>query len=289
MNTVPDDLVTVAVLQSDVEANIIKNQLESIGIKAYLSDEEAVAMAWQLAGAFGGIKLQVATSDAEDAQSFLERKPWQDEPVDKFAVATSETLVKMKEDEEEVLSEREKNGNRLARASVFGLLFLPIQFYALWLLVKVYFSSDKLEGRPRTNAILGGGITLVFFGGCFVAVVMLMRGPFEPYVNLAELPHPPILVGNWEGKIPGEKGEIKVAMNLRSVGMIQYSESGPDEIEGRGTWAYKDQVLLMRLDRFLKGNSSYKRKLLSYPMPEFKQSEMTLRFGGEPIRFVRLK
>src|SRR5437879_1927091 len=98
MNHEPSQLVTVATLQSATEANLAKNQLEAAGIHAYLSGEEA-AMAWHMAGALGGIKLQVVDDDVEDALNLLEQKPWEESSaVDRTALVTSETLQIMKED-----------------------------------------------------------------------------------------------------------------------------------------------------------------------------------------------
>jgi len=80
MTDVPDELVTVAVLPGETEANLVKNQLGAAGIDAYLDGAEAAAMSWHMTGAFGGIKVQVAASDAEDAQALLEKRAWQDKP-----------------------------------------------------------------------------------------------------------------------------------------------------------------------------------------------------------------
>src|ERR1700730_16243797 len=101
MNDDPDDLVTVAVLPGDTEANLVKNQLGAAGIHAYLDGAEAAAMAWHMAGAVGGHKVQVGASDAEDALALLEKSAWQDGPDEaRSAVATAETLQKLSEDEE---------------------------------------------------------------------------------------------------------------------------------------------------------------------------------------------
>ncbi len=192
MESDPDELVTIGVYQSDVEANLVKNKLQAIGIQAFLAGEEAANMAWIYSAAMGGIKLQVASCDAEDAASFLEQKPWhedqssptsiatlkvlrpvaededfeeEDDPRGASSFATMNTLTQIElnsddEDEKEVLSEREKNADRLVQAAIFGLVFWPLEIYACWLLLKVYVSSEKLEGRPLKNAWVGGGIAL---------------------------------------------------------------------------------------------------------------------------------
>ncbi len=144
------ELTTISILQNAAEANMVKNQLEAAGIRAYLSGEEAVAMAWYLGDALGGIKVQVAARDAEDALDLLEQKPWQESPEeDNTAFATSATLSALEDEDgpEEVLSNREKTAMMAGRSAVFGLVFWPLELYALYLLFGVWSSSEKLEGR----------------------------------------------------------------------------------------------------------------------------------------------
>ena len=83
--------------------------------------------------------------------------------------ATMNTLTQIElnsddEDEKEVLSEREKNADRLVQAAIFGLAFGPWKCSMLaGSLLKVYISSEKLEGRPLKNAWVGGGIALASY------------------------------------------------------------------------------------------------------------------------------
>ncbi|MEQ9066942.1 MAG: DUF2007 domain-containing protein, partial [Gimesia chilikensis] len=62
-----NDFITIATTSTPTEASLIRNQLEAEGIRVYLSDEEAVGMAWYLGNALGGIKVQVASEDADRA------------------------------------------------------------------------------------------------------------------------------------------------------------------------------------------------------------------------------
>jgi hypothetical protein len=222
----------------------------------------------------------------------LERRAWQDKPEeDKTAIATEETLAKMREDEdeEEVLSDREKTANKAARAAVFGLLFWPLEVYAVWLLLKVYFSPERLTGRPRTNVKLASWITIpvvVFF--C-LAVAMFIRGPVAPGLDLRELAHPEVLVGTWEGNYRSENGEVQLFMQLRSNGLIRYKESGAAETECTGTWGYQNHTFLVCYDRYLKGDSPLKGKLTRYDVEDVGETEMFLRFGADKVRIVRTK
>jgi hypothetical protein len=201
------DLVTIAILQNTTEANLVRNQLGAAGIKAYLAGEEAVAAAWQMATAPGGVKVQVAAKDMNDALALLERTRSLDKPEeDKTAIATAETLEKMREDDEpeEVASEREKNANRAVRAAVFGLILLGgtsiadfghdhdlgriifffaslgLEGYALLLLCRVYSSRERLAGWPRTNAKLATLLTGAMLAGFVAIIVMALYAPIHP-------------------------------------------------------------------------------------------------------------
>jgi hypothetical protein len=196
---------------------------------------------------------------------------------------------KMHDDEDEVLSDREKTAHRAARAAVFGLLFWPLEAYAAWLLLKVYFSQEKLEGRARIHAKLSAWINvpvILFLG---LAVWMFLRGPMEPGVDLRALPHPDVLVGKWEGVLQGKPVETRLFIQLQSVGTIYYGESGAGDIECKGTWAYKDYALLVCYDNYLKGDSRLKGRILRYDVEAFTESEMFLSLQAGKVRMVRAK
>ena len=179
------NLVTVAVPRTAAEAHFLKNQLEAVGIDVYLADEEAVAMAWHMTGGFGGVKLQVAATDAEDGRYFgppaLARYAG--------ATAVGGTAAEDEDDEEEVLSEREQTANRAYRAAVFGLLFFPLEAYALWLFIRVARTRDSLAGKLRVNAKVGALIMVLgILGTCHGLLLYLYssRTGSRP----APLPHP---------------------------------------------------------------------------------------------------
>ncbi|HWY87520.1 MAG TPA: DUF2007 domain-containing protein [Gemmataceae bacterium] len=287
MSDDPDELVTVAVLPGETEANLVKNQLGAAGIDAYLDGAEAAAMAWHMAGAFGGVKVQVAAADAEDARALLEKRAWQDEPDDaKTAVATAETLEKLGEDDE-VLSEREKNAGRAIRAAVFGLLLFPLWAYATLLLLKVYSSPEKLEGRPRIYAkaaawVMGAGLLLMV-----LVVAMAIFGPVRPKVDLRQFAHPEAMVGTWEGTYQGDKGKITSILTINRNGTVHYQESGAEEIDCTGTWAFDNWTLYVRYDRYLKGNNPLQGQIVGFPVEDFQNSTMLLVTAKEKIRMVK--
>jgi Putative prokaryotic signal transducing protein len=75
-----DRFVTVATFWNPVEAHVLVTRLEGAGVRAFVMDEETVAMDWLLANAVGGVKVQVAERDLERARQVLaERAPKRDD------------------------------------------------------------------------------------------------------------------------------------------------------------------------------------------------------------------
>ena len=64
-------LVTIATYHSQTKAEAARIHLAQEGIEAVLINESIVAMDWLLMNAIGGIKLQVASHDAERAAGYI--------------------------------------------------------------------------------------------------------------------------------------------------------------------------------------------------------------------------
>lgn len=64
-------LVTIATYHSQPQAEAVRLHLAHAGIEAVLVNESIVAMDWLLMNAVGGIKLQVASSDAQQAARII--------------------------------------------------------------------------------------------------------------------------------------------------------------------------------------------------------------------------
>jgi hypothetical protein len=292
MRDTSHELVTIAVTQGSVEANVVKNYLAEAGIEAFLVDDEAVSMNWVMTNAYGGMKVQVAAVDADVAREALELKSEAGEHGEVWtSVSPSASLERMPVDDEpeKEPSVRETNANRAFRAAVLGLLFWPIELYAVYVLFKVYRSSEILVGRPRTLAKLASVITGAAILSPVLALWLFVRGPITPEVDLRELPHPEVLVATWEGKFMRADAEVRVSMQLRQNGNIHYRETGPAPVDCDGTWAYKNRVFLVRYDRYLKGASSSKGKVMQPEIQDFRTTEMSMRLGDEWVRMVRTK
>jgi len=66
-------LVVVDTFASAIDAHVARGLLESEGIPARLHSEHLVSVAWPLANALGGVRLQVEEHRAEEAREVLAR------------------------------------------------------------------------------------------------------------------------------------------------------------------------------------------------------------------------
>lgn len=167
-----DELETVGTYWSPVEANLAKVHLEAAGIPAFLTGEQAVAMTWLFANAVGGIKLQVATRDADRALACLaETEPLTDQEIDdaeEWGQADEEgtssepadTIAEKDLDSWPDLTAREQQADRALRGAILGLLFFPLQFYVFYLLLNVCFSAGGLRREYRRHAFIAAMLNL---------------------------------------------------------------------------------------------------------------------------------
>jgi hypothetical protein len=148
-----DRLVTVATFQDPVEAALAKNFLAGEGVDACLVDETTIATDWLIAGAIGGIKLQVTPWQLERAEMLLEEiqaerhEPGEDAPA-LSAIATQEIAEDLRAQREED-AEINKLVDRLFRACVFGLLFPPLELYAFCLLAQLTGAQGTVSPNRR--------------------------------------------------------------------------------------------------------------------------------------------
>jgi Putative prokaryotic signal transducing protein len=178
-----DELVTVASFADPIEANLAKNNLEAAGVRAFLANEEIVDMVWHFGNAIGWIKLQVGNDDAAVARALLGQNKNAatvrlDEPaLDSLEAAESPHIPNVDEEEadedepEPVLTGREKDAERACRGAVVGLLFLPLQLYVFYLLLKIFVSREPLADRERRKALVAAAINLPFM----IALCFLLR------------------------------------------------------------------------------------------------------------------
>ncbi len=68
------DFISIAIFDNYVSAHIARGRLEDNGINCWLKDENTVTIDPILTYAIGGIKLMVATSQAERAVAILQTR-----------------------------------------------------------------------------------------------------------------------------------------------------------------------------------------------------------------------
>lgn len=182
-----DSFVTVAAFQDPVAAVLAKNFLESEGIPAVLFDETTVATDWMLSAAIGGVKLQVAPIHLERAEMLLMQvKKNRDENDDEDETPAEHTAIATQEIAEELRSEREDRDpvnqlvDRLFRVVVLGLLFWPLQFYALWLLLQLTHEPGKVSAGRRWKVwvcvLLNLPLLALIFFVCYIIFGVLVPG-----------------------------------------------------------------------------------------------------------------
>jgi hypothetical protein len=148
-----DRLVTVATFQDPVAAELARNFLASEGVSACLLDETTVATDWLLAGAIGGIKLQVEPMQVERAEMLLAQI--EEEAEEPNEPPPAPTAIAAQEIAEDLAAEREDKAeinklvDRIFRATVFGLLFPPLQLYAFCLLAQLTGTPGAVSPNRR--------------------------------------------------------------------------------------------------------------------------------------------
>jgi hypothetical protein len=104
-------------------------------------------MAWHLTVAVGWIKLQVKKTDLEQAKQILVASEFEmEDSADEW----------LEDDEIETISWADATADRAFRTAVIGLLllFLPIQLYSLWLLVRLLVARHPISSNRRIKVIV---------------------------------------------------------------------------------------------------------------------------------------
>ncbi|WP_428304170.1 putative signal transducing protein [Lacipirellula sp.] len=164
-----DDLVTVASFDNDLDASLARECLASAGIRSFLADHSLVGTAWHLAGALGGVKLQVSASQRNEAAAILARAQAGELEIDEQdwpegdEEADDETAAER--------SERDQIVDRAGRSLVLALLFLPVAFYTGWLLLDVITKEGPISAKHGRRAIWIGAGTAV----ALAIVLILLR------------------------------------------------------------------------------------------------------------------
>ncbi len=68
-------MITVASFSKPEEAHLLKLRLEAGGVSAYVQDENLIQMNWMYSNAIGGVRVQIADEDADQAREILQEPP----------------------------------------------------------------------------------------------------------------------------------------------------------------------------------------------------------------------
>jgi hypothetical protein len=148
-------------------------------------------MDWLLSNAIGGIKVQVNPEDMSIARQLIEeherqrattgglRQTVADEMRGKSVAARTRVPEEEQEtgaedgpdfDAESPLTPRELDGSRAFRAALLGIVFPPIELYVLYLMFKVFVSTERLGHRYRNMASVATVIMLTVMAGCYAII-----------------------------------------------------------------------------------------------------------------------
>lgn len=142
------ELVTVATFANAIEAELAQQLLEAEDIIAFVKDAAIVNIAWHFTVAVGWVKLQVLPQDTETALSILADAKQEAQIITELSTEASTTEYSNLMEEEErlpTLSWTDLTIDSAFRAAVLSLIFLPLQLYSLWLLLRLLVSGQRIH------------------------------------------------------------------------------------------------------------------------------------------------
>ena len=148
--------VFAGIYTNAIDAAMAKNLLEAEGIKALIADDQAIGMAWQMSIAMGGVKVLVSEGDLPRAEAVLAglnrslAHEVSQEPDSNAGEGTSTEIYDESSDletQQTACSDRERLAEASWKGSLISILFLPLQLYVFWMLLRIMSSEAML--RPR--------------------------------------------------------------------------------------------------------------------------------------------
>lgn len=174
-----DDLVTAAVFGDHTQAVVVRNYLEAEGIPAFLVGEWMSQGLFVVGGATGGVQIQVPGSRLEEAVQLIKKRspedaaivdwskvdvgqPEESAPIeDKGGAETNSkppapaTLETTDEIEPTDLTLREQRASRIVRGAFIGLFAWPVLILAIWRLIQIANSKERLRPEYQRKANIG--------------------------------------------------------------------------------------------------------------------------------------
>lgn len=165
-----DELVTIATFANSIQANLAKGELEEEGIHSVVAgDDLGGTLAFMTSSI--GVKLCVRREDIKAARQVLTEADSENlSPADEALDETAEPDPETPADDKESLTRREQDAIRAFRSAILGLFFFPLQAYTVWLVLKVYFSDERLGPQHRPWAWLAA---IIAFPYVFLSLLTL--------------------------------------------------------------------------------------------------------------------
>lgn len=145
-----DELVTIATFANSLQAQLARGELQEEGIHSVVAGEDPGGTLAFMTSSIG-IKLCVRREDVKAARQVLSEPDGQslaaedEEPV----AEADNTDADAAADDKQSLTGREQEAIRSFRSAILGLFFFPLQAYTVWLVLRVYFSDERLEPQHR--------------------------------------------------------------------------------------------------------------------------------------------
>jgi hypothetical protein len=268
-----DVRVTVATLRDRPAAERARRRLAQAGINSSLAEKTAPTPSSQETNL---IELQVGGLDAAEAQQILA-----DLDHANAAAITSEQLEPI-QDEEKRLSSKSLLAERAFRAAIVGLLIVPVQLYASWLLVKVVSSREKLTARARRAAVRAAVVNASVYAFGVLLLFSLFLSPYPHEVNPLLYAHPAEITGVWVREDRGSE------MKLLASGKMFYREIVEPKCEFSGTWGLGDFQFIYNVRRLKKPGHGYQQgRSYLWQLNHFNENEIVFEDGFGKYRYVR--
>jgi hypothetical protein len=166
-----DELVTIATFANSIQANLAKGELQEEGIHSVVAgDDPGGTLAFMTSSI--GVKLCVRREDVKAARQVLSEADGENlSPIDEEAIGDAvDVEPEAAADDKETLTKREQEAIRAFRSAILGLFFFPLQAYTVWLVLKVFFSDERLAPQHR---IWGWIAALIAFPYVCVTLITL--------------------------------------------------------------------------------------------------------------------
>ena len=164
-----DELVTIATFANSFQANLAKGELQGEGIHSVVAGEDPGGTLAFMTSSIG-VKLCVRQEDEKASRQVLDELESEGHAT-QAAIGHGRPRLEVDEDHKEPLSQREQEAIRAFRSAVLGLFFFPLQAYTVWLLLRVYFSEERLETQHRPWAYIAAAIAVPYV----LLVLMLIK------------------------------------------------------------------------------------------------------------------